>query len=248
MPTLQKLTVNYGFELIFNEAEHVYTIDGTMVPGVTTITDLFPKKALVPWAAKMTTEYLDGKWEAGKPYSASEKAILLKEAKAAHRVKTKTAADYGSAAHEWIEQYIKTGQRPPDPVIPEVLSSVTAFLEWEKAHRVEWLASELRVASKEHMFAGTLDAMAVIDGWISLVDFKTSNAIYESHFVQTAGYMIGFEEGSPVAFNKRFILRFPKDGKGCEALEIPTSYVQDRQTFLAALEFYKCLRGYKSCL
>ena len=243
-PALFPLDLKYDFDLKFDPAAHVYTIDGVFVPGVTTVLDLFPKKALVPWAAKMTAEAVQGAIVAGRPYSAAEIAAICKEAKSAWRKKKDSAAATGTMAHEAIETYIKTGKMAV-PEIPEVQSSIEAFLKWEKEHTVEWLASEVRVASKQYMFAGTLDAFAVIDGHPSLIDFKTSAAIYESMYIQTAAYKLCLHEGSCQSFEKRHILRFPKDGSGFEAVEVPTFYIQDKNTFLSALDFWKNLRQYQ---
>ena len=243
-PALFPLNLKYGFELKFDEENHAYTIDGIFTPGVTTVLDLFPKKALVPWAAKMTSEAIAGLLAPNKAYKRSEIEDICKEGKLAWRKKKDAAAQTGTMAHNAIEKYIKTGEMVI-PDIKEVQNSIEAFLTWEKVHTVAWIASEVRVASKEYMFAGTLDAFAVIDGHLSLVDFKTSAAIYESMYIQTAAYKLCLHEGKCDPFEKRYILRFPKDGSGFEAREVPTSYLQDKNTFLSALDFWKNLRQYE---
>lgn len=243
-PSSYKFDLKYDFEIKFSKTEHAYQINGIFAPGVTTVLDMLPKKALVPWAAKMTSESIAAALCPGTPYSKSQIEDICKAGKSAWRKKVEKSADIGSQAHGIIEEYIKTGVRRSSPV-KEVQSSVDAFFEWEGQHSVEWRASEVVVGSKYHMFCGTLDAFAVIDGEPALIDFKTSNAIYESHYIQTAAYKICLHEGDIENFEKRWILRFPKDGSGFEAREVPTSYMQDKNTFLAALDLWKNLRQYE---
>lgn len=244
MPTLTAPVLSYPFELEFDEKIHAYKIDGVFVPGVTSILDILSKPALIPWAAKMTADHIESKWVAGKAYQVDELRGIVKEGKSAWRKKKDAAADKGTSAHNLIEAHIKTGKMPEVPEDEQIKSCIAAFMEWEKANKVEWLASEVRVGSSEHMFAGTLDAVAVVNGKHTLIDFKTSNGIYESMYLQVAGYYIGWEAGAGAAFDERIILRFPKDGKGFESRTIPTPYEQDKRAFLAILQAYKCLRDY----
>jgi hypothetical protein len=241
----------------YHDENHTYTLrsNGKLVPGVTSIIGNLNKPFLVPWAAKEVVKhlgYFDSKTSKKEGEARLAAALyqikgmdeaqyfaFLEEAKNAHARKSKDAADAGTRAHEWCEQYIKAAMLadlsaevldlPEDPL---VASAVAAFLAWQASHNVTWLASELVVGSAEHEFGGTLDALAIVDGIPSLIDFKTSNQISKDYFIQTAGYHIALEEMG-LRMWQRIILRIPKDGSEFEALVVPTPLDLDISAFLA---------------
>ncbi|HEY4475609.1 MAG TPA: hypothetical protein VJB92_02730, partial [Candidatus Paceibacterota bacterium] len=48
---------------------------------------------------------------------------------------------------------------------------------------------EKRVIHHDHQYAGTIDALALINGKFGVLDIKTSQAIYRDYNLQTAAYM-----------------------------------------------------------
>ena len=236
-------------DLVFNEKDHSYMLNGIYVPGVTTAIGVLPKPALVPWAAKLTSEAIGKLIDPDKPYTRTEIDELCKKGKMAWREKKESSADKGTEAHKFLESYVKTAFQEdvvtfPLPTDPDVKNSIEKFMQWEKEHTVEWMMSEVRIASEEHQFAGTLDALAVVDGRLTLIDFKTSAGIYESFYIQTAGYQICLEELGCIP-DQRMILWIPKEGKKFEGHIVSTTYGQDKQAFLTALAMYRVLQGYK---
>ena len=103
------------------------------------------------------------------------------------------AADIGSEIHGLIENYIKNGVDPRGKIRPEVENGFLAFLEWEQAHGVKWIGSEKTVFDDYIMVAGTVDAIAEIDGKRYLIDFKSSKAIYDEYKMQVAVYTKMYE-------------------------------------------------------
>ena len=73
-------------------------------------------------------------------------------------------------------------------------NAIKQFLSWEKKNKVEWLASELVLASKKYLFAGTLDAVARVNGVLTVIDFKTSSMIGSDAFLQVAAYWLLLHE------------------------------------------------------
>ena len=53
---------------------------------------------------------------------------------------------------------------------------------------IEWLGSEKKVYSKLWNYAGTIDALARINGELYVIDFKTSAKIYKEYYLQVYGY------------------------------------------------------------
>jgi hypothetical protein len=62
------------------------------------------------------------------------------------------------------------------------------FHQWLKEHTVVPKLVEAEMVSEEHLYGGCLDFYGLVDGHLSVVDFKTGKAIYDEYFYQLAGY------------------------------------------------------------
>jgi hypothetical protein len=231
--------------LSFNPAKHHYTVDNQTVDGVTSILGVIAKPALIAWAANMAHDYILENLKPGSAMDEVDIKNLATGAKNAHRVKRDKSADVGGLFHAWAENYIKTGEKTE--VFNETLQkTVDAFLAWEAENKIEWIASEVKVYSKEHNFAGTFDFIAKINGKTLLGDFKTSSGIYSEQFAQTSAYQIAYQEEFPEShFDGQIIVNIRKDGT-FEHLESDAhSFERDKKAFLAALELYRWTKGNK---
>src|SRR3990167_2051651 len=222
----------------YREEGDTYTSkkDGKLWPGTTTIVSLLDKPFLVSWAAKEVWKALTGKYKQVAAMQEDVYEAFILEAKMAYRRKATEAKDSGTLAHDFIEKWIDSkiigGGFAEELHDPKALNAVEEFKKWEIAHQITWLASELVVGSQVHEFGGKLDALAIVDGVPSIIDFKTSNQISKDYFLQTAAYEIALEEMG-IKVWQRVILRIPKDGSVFEALVVPTPLDLDRQTFLS---------------
>lgn len=144
------------------------TRDGKIVPGVTTITGMVGKEALIHWAWKLGMEGID------------------------YRTYRDAAAAVGTLAHAMVEAHIKGEQIDLSTYDPETIdlaeNGFLKFLEWEKTYEPKYIFSERQLVSDEHRYGGTLDCYAEIDGNPWLIDFKTGKAIYEDMGFQLAAY------------------------------------------------------------
>lgn len=182
--------------------------------GVTTICGIKDKSiGLMSWARELTADFLLTLIEAGKKIGIDQ----VLEAVVQTEIKKEEASDMGTKIHEWVEHYIKFKIKehgydkiPDMPDIPEVISGVTSFLDWEKAHKVKFLSSERIVFSKEHDFIGTLDIEAMVDGRHCLVDLKSSNGLYNSVRAQTAAYAVADMEETGKKYDGRWAIRVSK--------------------------------------
>lgn len=219
----------------FDEDEHTYKCDGDLYTGVTQVCRVNSKSWLHLWTTKENYRYMKENWDLEKEYTEEEKEELLMEAKNAHKTKSEKAQEIGTKIHKWIEDYIK-GEEPE--MIEGHEKTLNSFKEWEKENNVKWIKSELIVASKKHKVAGTLDGLALVNGELVLIDFKTSKRFNKSAFLQTAAYKMCLEEIGIVPA-KRLIVRIPKDEKKVETLEVPTPYDFDKKTFKRLREVYR---------
>lgn len=201
------------FPINFDDKRHAYTTkEGELYTGVTNIVGLMRKGFMAPWAALEAVKHLGYRGKGDYPELTEE---LLEEAKNSWRRISDEAKVAGSLAHDWVERNI-AGETQDLPENKEACNAVNAFIEWSKKVNPQWHASELIVGSQLHRFAGTLDAIATINGKLTLVDFKTSKAIYPENFIQLSAYQIALEEYQQITPQKRMVVRLPKDGKPVE--------------------------------
>ena len=195
--------------LNFNPKKHYYNVEGNYVPSVTTILNSIAKPALIPWAVKMGAEWYQENHDKGLAVEEVMKGI-----KGAHRKRSTDALEVGKMVHDWCEKAINwklgRGEIPDMPEHEAAENSINAFRGWVKENDVEWITSEEKVYSKEHNYAGTIDAVAKVNGEFSVIDFKTSAAVYNAYHLQCAAYGQCVREVYGKEIDSSYILRFDK--------------------------------------
>ena len=215
----------------FDKVRHIfYGEKGEILLSVTGATGVIDKSpALMGWAVKMMSKYLTDRFESGVIIDIG----MIETAKREYRLAQKKAADIGTEIHAWVSDWI-LGKKPEMPQDENVVNGITAFLKFQKEHKIKWIESEKYIYSKEYKYAGILDAVARINGELVLVDFKSSNAFYDEMRFQVAGYQIAYEEETKKKFDKTMIIRFGKETGEFGVKEIDNSK-EDKKAFLAAL-------------
>ena len=207
---------NGEVELTFDENKHIYRVGEKIVFGVTSATGILDKPALMYWAVNQALGFLDKALKPGLVIDELNKPKLLAEAKIIHRKKKDEAADIGTAVHNylatWIKAKINWEEEPAMPINEQVKKGIVAFKKWAKENKVQFISSERKVYSRKFEYAGTLDMEAIVNGKLSVVDFKTSSGIYPEYFIQTAAYAKALEEETGNKYQEVWILRIPKDG------------------------------------
>ena len=130
----------------FLEEEHIYLVDGVIVPSVTQIlSNVFPHKY-----EGIPTEILNRKAEYGTKV---HKLIEILEKKKPKKPISYLKRYYGLDTYQEIsiEQYIKLKEK----------------------YNIEILESEKQVAYK-NKYAGTLDIKAKVNGKLAIIDIKTT--------------------------------------------------------------------------
>ena len=189
---------------------------------------------------------------------------ILEKAKKADKETLDAAALTGHVAHDWIENYIKACISGKEERRHELLaklpddersaSACMASIGWMHDHRVEWVSTERKAYSRKYGYAGTMDGMAWVyscsnpaccpepfDKRLSLVDWKTSNALRLDYFYQRAAYWQAYEEETGETIEDSWIIRLDKETAEFDAwhLESRADYEEDFQGFLNALALYK---------
>lgn len=222
----------------FYPNSHRYKLDGENLISVTAATGKIDKPALVGWAVGLARDFMIDLIERGIPITREH----ITEACLRHEAEKEKAAGYGSQVHEFAQQFARAklglcemptiSDEWPEPV----LNGVHAFLNWITDHSVKFVSAERLVFSRAHRFVGKCDAVAIVDGKLSTVDYKTSNGIYEEHYYQVAGYDIAISEEDGCVFEQHLIIKFGKDTGEFEA-----KVVAGEDISLNRLAFLNCL-------
>jgi hypothetical protein len=221
---------------------HRYKIrdNGTVVkcPSVTTITGLadFGKSAaLQSWAVRMCIEVLRQKIQPDQIHGAQFLEETFKDAAANYRDIRDKAADTGTLAHSALERYFTEPDAAPPLAGTPIRARYDEALNWYNQRKIESIGNEIKVYSRKHKFCGTLDHAAVVDGVVSLIDFKAAKSIYKPYEMQIAGYIGAFEEQNPaIRIEQAWILQIG------EEKAIPYKYT--REQIDAAYDSFLCLR------
>ena len=169
--------------------------DGKRVPGVTTIIGGnlgWKTRGLMYWAVNEVKKGND-------PFKVRDQA-----------------ADIGTITHALIEGHL-TGEVMIDELeyapkdFEKAEGAFMAYLEWENKHEPVVVATEVPLVSDEYRYGGTLDLVAKIDGVLTLVDFKTSKAMYPDHIIQLAAYQELWRETHDGEVLAPSLLRISKD-------------------------------------
>lgn len=91
----------------------------------------------------------------------------------------KQAAERGSAVHEWIENFILTGEQKPIELAYQIY--IDYFLDWYKEYQPEFVSSELRMTNEKDGYKGIIDTIFYYNDKSSgkkilcMCDWKTSS-------------------------------------------------------------------------
>lgn len=219
-----------------------YEKNGIEYPSVTTILGMLDKSgALTWWAAGCACDYIKEHIEEIKnPDGPHVVDQILKDAKGAFNKTGEKACDIGTQVHQAIEKYIKTGQDLTGELMDEVQHGFIAFLEWESKNHVVWEQSELEIVSTRYGYAGTADAIAVVNGHRYLIDFKTSKAVYDEYRMQLGGYLKAWndEYAGDDPIENVAVLRLDKETGEPEFKDLSKGIMDKARAFLKLLDFY----------
>lgn len=168
---------------------HGYDINGSWYPRVTKIVEIKAKPALYRFYAELSN-FAEGE-----------------------RIKERSAAE-GTKVHEAIEALLRGAPSPletgggPIDTFEDIRPAIRAFEEFQNQNHIRVDANfvEYRITNHEERYAGTMDALAFIDGKWGVLDIKTSQSIYRDYNLQTSAYMAALEKDFP-AVSTRWILR-----------------------------------------
>lgn len=181
----------------------LYTDGTTLGKRVTKIIDNLDKPALKFWTMKVSLDYM-GK-EVLELMEKPDRPIIdkiIKDAKKAPFAQSEEALDIGSTVHELIECFLKGDTIFLKPYADEVKRGYGAFVEWWYKQKAETIEIEKKVmyVFEDALygvvgFGGTLDWYGILNGASTIIDWKTSKAIYEPSMpLQLSAYLAAIEQ------------------------------------------------------
>lgn len=159
---------------------YVHPLTGEIVPSVTTVLKVLHKPALDGWAAKIAAQYANDNWDDLTGIDERERIRLIKTA---HHDVSQKAADLGTLIHEICEKFA-TGQGSDIPKQADAF--INQFIGFLADVKPVFLENEFTVWSRRYGYAGTADALALIDGQLTVIDWKTGRGVYPEYGLQLA--------------------------------------------------------------
>jgi len=195
------------------------------IPSVTQVTGILAKKKLISWAAKITAQYFKDEildlikhgFMTYEEFIAIDSDSFYEKALIHHTETAMKEADKGTKTHQAIKRFLKA--EPEEEIDFERLieKPFRAFQEWWEKNEVIPIMIEERVYCPDNGgYKGQPDLLAYVkegleDSILYLIDFKTSNAIYEDMILQLCGYYFAIKHSLNLEPHKAQIIRLDKN-------------------------------------
>lgn len=237
---------NGEIDLSFDRRKHRYIIQENgnrfEVPSVTTILSIIDKSdALTYWAANQAVEYMRCNLLADRQYGRLELDSLLEGARFNFRSVSTKAKNIGSSFHDWIEEFLADDSIPLPELTNglEVYNACRAAREWISSIKFTMISTEEVVYSRQFKYVGRIDFHSMINGELSVVDWKTSAKEYPEFRIQLAAYAQAYSESHNVQTPARWVILLDKETGEYLAKRFKSeTQTQDFAAFLAAKELY----------
>ena len=201
--------------------------------------------------------YVDSGGGDGLLYWAADHALATGK-RDAFKDASYAAIAVGNDLHAEISEHISTGEHPknPSPLFGAWYSSM-------QERGIEWLATELMVYHPDLLYAGQVDAIGVVDGEVTLFDWKTTDGLDKrgkrkqlgqaTHAAQVGGYWMAMRKQADTWLlpgGAVITIPLPTRVVICyvlkDVLEVEWRYVKPydaAELFVAAFELRDCING-----
>lgn len=232
----------------FDKENHIHTLDGKPLLGVTSVLSVISKPALVQWSANEAIKYIKENlsYKRLKLFKKGYLVIkdkVLEEARMAHRIKKEVAGDWGTELHKAVEDWIKEKVIPTRLFQENQIIAFDNFVKWSKDNKVKFLESEKHIWSEKLWIGGICDMVIEMDGKKYIADIKTSSGIYNEAFFQMGAYDMCLEEMGTKDISGYIVINLKKDGK--MEIKETNDMLQNREAFKFALGLYKIVNSLK---
>jgi hypothetical protein len=176
--------------LTFTAKRHLYTLDSSRVPGVTTIVGVLPKPALVYWSAKLVAETVADQPSTVDAVRALGRDAMIAALKAIPDQAKRKAGERGTLIHELAVDVVR-GEPTELIADPDIAGCLEGLARWFDLVGFEAELIERAVGNRAHRYAGRFDVVGTMADDRScrwLLDLKSASAIYGDVALQLAAY------------------------------------------------------------
>lgn len=211
----------------FEPESHTYTVNGET--GYPSVTEVLKATVVKPFSVAAWYGYKMGAIAARDAIAVDDELLTTMDDDAVYDAAKKVrnpntvlakAGARGTAIHEALEAYAKTGKVPvPADFAEEDRKRVHGVAGWLLDNRPEFIGSEIRTCSLDHRYVGTLDGYVRFEdgefkGKTCRLDFKTSKRVYpEEHFCQLAAYEHAEVELGEEPSDVQLVIHIPESGR-----------------------------------
>jgi len=164
----------------------------------------------------------------------AHKQFLLQSTPDTYGAIMKRTADMGTLLHGMFEAHLLG--KPVD-ITQETEKPFQNFLELAEKHKLRASGTEMQVVSKTYGYCGTLDFFGLMDGELTIIDFKSGNSKI-SHGWQCGAYLYAYNEMTGNSVNKMAVVQVHRNGRDKKVLK----YVHNDSCFEA---FLSCLNVFR---
>lgn len=169
----------------------------TEYPCIKTVLSALSKgNALVHWSINCMASYL---LEHRQKLNLNPESFenLIKDAKSNFREIHLKSKDSASKAFEIIELYLEQSKDYKKELSKKgqdkkVQKALALFESFEQEHNVQWLAFRLPVFHPHLAYADFIDALAIVNDELCLIDFHVASSIYAEHELLSAARLSAF--------------------------------------------------------
>jgi hypothetical protein len=177
--------------------KHPHT--GDIVPGVTTVLKKLEKPAIAQWAVDNTAAYAVANIDSLLSRTQEQGFGFLRWYWKRDPLKDDTedirnysagvlndAAELGTMVHDWIAAETDDNFPYPDTSMARehFWEMVEQWNSFKSEHAIQPVFTEVTVWNEEYGYAGTADAIWLIDGKMTMLDIKTSRSTWDEHWMQ----------------------------------------------------------------
>jgi hypothetical protein len=229
------------------DRNHRYREGGQYRPGVTTVIKQMDAPKLDEWKVRVQVEGTARAAHANPPRFGEDmelyvsRLVEIARDEFEHQRIADAAADLGSQVHKLVEHAIKTalGEPVAEPEVTDDAAFVFAgWREWAKGAGFSPLCCEARVVNRQVDYCGTLDAMAVVEGRLTVVDWKPKDVIYPERRLQLTAYAKAMESMGWPAMD-RAVVALPRDGGSIRLVRLDDDPEETFRAFQACLTLYR---------
>jgi hypothetical protein len=210
-------------------------------PSVTTILGILDKHALINWGINCALNHVRDNRHRLEGHGLEN---VLEEARTAHKDTSKDATDIGSLVHDAIEAYLKGDTDPADSLHysgpEEAVNCVNAFVSWYNDNEVKPIELEKKIINEEIGYGGRMDFLGYVNGKLTILDWKTSKAIYDEYRYQVGAYALAVPEVERIA-----ALRLDKQTGEWALKDFSGRIEQSKTAFKLLTEVYYTLKKRK---